>query len=184
MSTNAFILVAALFVVFYSCHKDDSPSPPHASLTVRFKDASDHYDAVYLNIQKIWTRTSSGSGTLQSTTEPLNISSIKKDTVIAQGNVPTGKVQEIILELANEGNEVWTAGTRHPLKIDKDKYIDVKMAIDAEISISQINTLFLDFDVLKSIARTTDGQFVLNPVVEGVLMRNANGAISHTYDEE
>lgn len=98
--------------------------------------------------------------------------------------MPTGKVQEIILELANEGNELWTAGTRHPLKIDKDKYIDVKMAIDAEISISQINTLFLDFDVLKSIARTTDGQFVLNPVVEGVLMSNANGAISHTYDEE
>lgn len=57
-----YIIIVALLTFLAACHDDDSPAAEQAHLKVKIKDATNHYDALYLNIEQIWTRTSSGAG--------------------------------------------------------------------------------------------------------------------------
>jgi hypothetical protein len=169
MSLSRFLPILAVLMLLCSCHKDDSPAPPQAALVIKIMDATDHYDAIFLNIKKIWTRTSTGSGAIDINGRPFNITAIEKDTILAHGDVPTGLVQEIILEWADEGNELLTNGTLHKLKIIDGKYVTLKIDKNTLLSAQQTNNILLHFDILKSIERTQNGDFLLKPVIEAVL---------------
>jgi len=163
-------IILALSCLLSSCHKDDSPSPSETHLTIKFKDAANHYEALYLNIAKVWTRTSSGAGKLQAK-GPLNILSIENDTTIAHGSVPTGSIQEIIIELEHEGNEIFINGSGYPLKTPEGNYILVDVPVNNILLPNESHTLLLDIDIQKFIEKKTENEYQIRPVINAILER-------------
>ncbi len=166
-----YIIIVALLTFLAACHDDDSPAAEQAHLKVKIKDATNHYDALYLNIEQIWTRTSSGAGKIAAN-KRLNILSIEKDSLIAAGQVPHGSIHEVILQLAAEGNEIVVDGSSHKLETPEGRYIPILIPTNNQLIANQIHTLFLEFDLSKSIERTENGKYLINPIVDTDLRHN------------
>lgn len=166
-----YIIIVTLLTFLAACHDDDSPAAEQAHLKVKIKDATNHYDALYLNMEEIWTRTSSGAGKIRAN-KRLNILSIEKDSLIATGHVPHGTIHEVILQLATEGNEIVVDGASHKLETPEGRYIPILIPTNNQLIANQIHTLFLEFDLSKFIERTENGKYLINPIIDTELQDN------------
>lgn len=161
----SYIIIVGLLTFLASCHDDDSPAAEQAQLKIKVKDATNYYDALYLNIEQIWTRTSSGAGKIAAN-KRLNILSIEKDNLIATGHVPHGSIHEMILQLAAEGNEIVVHGSSHKLETPEGRYIPILIPTNNQLIANEIHTLFLEFDLSKFIERTENGKYLINPIID------------------
>ena len=161
-------MIATLLTLLASCHKDDSPAAEQSHLKIKVKDAANHYDTLYLNIEQVWTRTSAGAGKIRAN-KRLNILSIEKDSLIASGDVPHGSVHEIILQLAAGGNEIIAGGASHNLEMPEGQYIAIDIPENKLLIPNETHELLLDIDLSKFIEKTKDGKFSINPTISAIL---------------
>lgn len=86
------------------------------------------------------------------------------DTLIARTDLPAGRYSEIRLVLGSE-NHVVADGTVHDLKVPSGSASGYKIKFDEKLDRGDRLDLILAFDVIDSIHRTGNGQYMLRPVI-------------------
>ncbi|OJZ08066.1 MULTISPECIES: DUF4382 domain-containing protein [Sphingobacterium] len=168
VSVLLHLMGLVLLILLGSCHEDDSPAPEQAHLKVKIKTEGDQYDAVHLEIQQLWTRTSAGGGKIEAN-KRVNILGIQKDSIVAGGHVPHGSLQEVMLKVAPTGNEIVIDDLPYALEMPQGQIIAVNIAADNKLSPNENHTLMLHINLSDFIQETAEGKFVINPNLTAVL---------------
>lgn len=93
-----------------------------------------------------------------------------KDTILADAEIPTGKISQIRLVLGDNNYLVTNDGKRLPLTTPSAQQSGLKLNIHQAVIGGIINKLTLDFDVAKSIVKAgNSGKYILKPVIRTVL---------------
>ncbi len=168
ISALLHLMALVLLILLRSCHEDDSPAPEQSHLKVTVKSDGDQYDAVHLEIQQLWTRTSSGGGKIEAN-KRVNILGIQKDSIIAGGPVPHGTLQEVMLKVEPTGNETVIDGFPYALETSRGQVIAVNIADERLLLPNENHTLMLHINLLDFIQKTAEGKFLINPSLTAVV---------------
>lgn len=164
------VLLCAAIFSFQSCKKDDD-NPNNsgtAKVSMRLTDGPANYDHVYIDIQQVVV-TMEGSAAV--TVVPIRPGiydlldfSNGADTLLAEANVPAGKVSQIRLVLG-ENNSVVVDGTSYPMSTPSAQESGLKLNLKETLEAGGSYTFWLDFDAGKSIVQTGNGGYKLKPVI-------------------
>lgn len=176
------ILVLLTSIAFISCSRKDSNSDSRARLQVSLTDDPGDYQAVYIDVQdiKINLTNDSLSGWQSLTNVNTGQYDLLKlvnddDTVLADADIPTGRVHQIRLVLGID-NFVKINDQLIRLETPSAQQSGLKLNIQQDISAGILYKLLLDFDVAKSIVKTGNNRYILKPVIRSVLQA-AGGSI-------
>lgn len=104
-----------------------------------------------------------------------------KDTVLADAEIPTGKLGQIRLVLGDNNYIITNRGEKLMLTTPSAQQSGLKLNIHQPVIGGIINKLTLDFDVAKSIVEAgNSGKYILKPVIRAVLEAvggNIKGAV-------
>jgi len=153
--------------ILYACKKDESDST--TMLKVRMTDAPAAWDAVNVELKEVRVNMaddSTGWISLQTTSGVYDLLQLQNgiDTLIAQGNVPTGNVKEIRLVLGSD-NTIVVNGQTLPLTIPSGSASGLKIKVNKNLQAS-VDSLLIDFDAALSIHEQQDGSYKLLPVIK------------------
>jgi hypothetical protein len=96
------------------------------------------------------------------------------DTLLASGNIPIGKIRKIRITLGTN-NSIVVGGVSHSLTLlnGSNNYVYLKIhSEDEDDDISTHSSIWLDFDVCKSI-RFSNGQYFLKPFLKTFSMKKS-----------
>lgn len=171
------LCVLGLGIGFSACEKSET-SDGYTRTNVRMTDAPGAYDSVILNVQSVQILTDNGTTTLAvNATFDVLLFRNGKDTLIASQDIPSGRIQEVRLILASEGNRVVVDGQSHDLKTPSGQSSGVKLKVHDELIAGVAYTMLLDFDAASSIVKTGNGSYNLKPVIR-VIPVGVSGAIT------
>lgn len=108
-----------------------------------------------------------GGGWHEINVEPFVVNLLElshADTLIARADLPAGRYSEIRLVLGS-GNHVVADGAVHDLKVPSGSASGYKIKFDERLDRGDRLDLILAFDVIDSIHRTGNGQYMLRPVI-------------------
>ena len=92
------------------------------------------------------------------------------DTLLADAEIPSGKLHQIRLVLGTE-NYVKIEGTTQMIKLETPsaQQSGLKLKVQQDVENGVLYTILLDFDVAKSIHKTGSNKYMLKPVIRTVL---------------
>ncbi len=182
-----------------SCSKEDNGNDKgngnDQKATVRFNltDAPADYDAVLIEIVEVRVHVGddddpndNGPGwvTLDEDFHPgiYDLLELQNglDTVLAEDDVPAGKLSQIRLILGDE-NSVVINGISHDLKTPSAQQSGLKLKVNYELEPGLYYEFWLDFDASRSIVEKGNGDYNLKPVIR-VFTKNTTGAIDGYVD--
>jgi hypothetical protein len=172
------LFALALSLSIYACKKgSDSASTTH--VTVKMTDAPGAFDAVILSIKSVVVVTDKGETTLNVGGGPIDILRFRmgKDTILADQDIPSGKIQQIRLVLNETGNRVVINGVSQDLTTPSGQTSGVKLNVQDVLTPGIAYTLRLDFDAAKSLVLTGSGKYILKPVIR-TYAEAASGALT------
>jgi len=203
---NRFFAWAILMLIlctglFYACSKQgvSSSNVPSGQQKVSFylTDGPGFFDSVFIDIKTVavvvdtcsredfefFDSTCAIRDTINFNEGVYNLAGLRNgiDTILASGNIPAGTVKRIIINLGTN-NYLVKNGVRYPLNTfgDDGSHIIIKLRGDEfETTNVNLNNLWLDFDVERSIFRLWDGKFYLRPVIR-IFAEIKTGVISGT----
>lgn len=172
---SAAFLGLALVTGFIACQKDSSSdSDGKARLQVRLTDAPAPYDAVNVDIQKVMVNASEDAATETGWVElPLihpgvyNLLNFRNgiDTVLADAEIPAGRINQIRLVLG-PNNSVVIGGIVHELTTPSAQQSGLKLKLKADLTAGIVYRLYIDFDANRSIVTAgNSGKYILKPVI-------------------
>jgi Domain of unknown function (DUF4382) len=177
------ILVASVFIlsiislpVLISCKKNDT-GDGNARLKVYLTDDPGDYEAVYIDVKDVQINvtndTSGGWQSLQGV--HAGVYDLLKlvnddDTLLADANIPSGKLHQMRLVLGTE-NYVKIQGTTQLIKLETPsaQQSGLKLNIQMDVQDGILYTILLDFDVSKSIVKTGNAKYILKPTIRTIL---------------
>lgn len=172
-----------LFVVLgsFSCKKD-AVSTAYSRLKFYLTDAPARYDAVYIDVKEVMINsgsdTSSGwvsVGLLNPGIYNLLDFTNGLDTLLADAEVPSGKLSQIRLVLGSN-NSVVIDSVSYDLKTPSAQSSGLKLSVHQTLEAGVAYSFHLDFDAGRSIVSTGSGKYVLKPVIR-VFTEAVSGAI-------
>lgn len=179
-------LAALALTAVNGCKKNDDNGM--ATFRVRLTDAPGDYDAVNVDIQGVEVHTDAdGWKPLTVKTGVYNLLDFTNglDTLIASGQIPSGKVSEIRFILGTN-NSIVVDGTTYPLSTPSAQQSGLKLKIHEDLAEGVTYTIVIDFDAAKSVVETGKGSYSLKPVlrtvtaaVSGAIKGVVNPAASH-----
>lgn len=93
-----------------------------------------------------------------------------KDTILADAEIPSGKLSQIRLVLGDNNYIITNKGEKLMLTTPSAQQSGLKLNINQPVIGGIINKLTLDFDVAKSIVEAgNSGKYILKPVIRAVL---------------
>lgn len=151
-------------VAILACSKENSTT----NLRVRMTDAPAAWEEVNVDLEEIRVKMANDSTswiTLQTNAGIYNLLDLQNgvDTLIAQGDIPSGRVKEIRLILA-DSNSIKVNGQLYDLTIPSGAESGLKIKIDKDLD-EEIETLLIDFDAALSI-KEQNGSYKLMPVIK------------------
>ncbi|MCO4293866.1 DUF4382 domain-containing protein [Solitalea sp. MAHUQ-68] len=180
-------LLATATLGLSACSKTESNT---AHLQIRMTDAPGNYEEINLNVKEIIVKvndTTGGSYVLEADKQ-FNILDFKAgsatpDILVADEEIPTGKIKEVRLVLNETGNTIKVDGQLYDLKIPSGYSSGWKVKLTEEPSLTPgfAYSLVLDFDAAKSVVKTGNGKFILKPVVRGLAIATS-GILTGTID--
>jgi hypothetical protein len=181
--TLASLLILGLSTfAFYACTKEGSTGDDKAKMQVYLTDDPGDYDAVYIDVQDVKinysTNAEEGWVSLNNVGRgSYNLLTLvnDKDTLLADAEINTGKVEQIRLVLGSN-NYVVIDGVKHNLETPSAQQSGLKLNIHQDITEGIIYKLLMDFDVARSINETGNGKYILKPVIRTTLVA-AGGSI-------
>lgn len=167
----------ALTLSIYACKKNDGAGTTR--VTVKMTDAPGAFDAVILNIKSVVVITDKGETTLNVGGGPINILRFRmgKDTILADQDIPSGKIHQIRLVLHETGNRLVINGVSQDLTTPSGQTSGVKLNVQDVLTPGVAYTLRLDFDAAKSVVLTGNGKYILKPVIR-TYAEAASGALT------
>jgi hypothetical protein len=181
--TLASLLILGLSTfAFYSCTKEGSTGNDKAKMQVYLTDDPGDYDAVYIDVQDVKINYSTDPEEGWVSLNDVNRGSYDlltlindKDTLLADAEINTGRVEQIRLVLG-PNNYVVIDGQQHKLETPSAQQSGLKLNIHQDINEGIIYKLLMDFDVARSINVTGNGKYILKPVIRTTLVA-AGGSI-------
>jgi hypothetical protein len=171
------LIVVASGLLLWSCSREakNSVSSNKARLQVALTDDPADYDAVYIDVQDIQINVTGDSingwqsldNVQRGQYDVLKLVN-DDDTILADAEIPVGRVHQIRLILGTE-NYVEIDGERIKLTTPSGQQSGVKLNIQHDVSAGIMYKLLLDFDVAKSIVKTGNNKYILKPVIRTVL---------------
>jgi hypothetical protein len=151
-------------VAFVACNKENQTS----TLKLRLTDAPVAADEVNIDltgVQVKFDKDTSKWVTMEAKTGIYNLLGLQNgvDTLIAQGDYPTGVVKEIRL-VVGTNNTIVINGQTSPLTIPSGAESGLKIKVNKKLQ-ATIETVVIDFDAALSIKQENDG-YKLRPVVK------------------
>ncbi|UKJ07176.1 DUF4382 domain-containing protein [Solitalea lacus] len=180
-------LLAAAAIGFSSCSKTESAS---TRLQVRMTDAPGNYEEINLSVKEIVVKVNDEKNEpyVLEADKHFNILDFKAgaatpDILVAEEEVPSGKIKEVRLVLNETGNTIKVDGQVYDLKIPSGSSSGWKVKLTEEPSLSPgiAYSLVLDFDASQSIVKTGNEGFILKPVVRGIAVATS-GILTGTVD--
>jgi len=177
---SALILPIVLLSVLNSCKKN-STNDGNARLQVYLTDDPGDYEAVYIDVKDVQINVTGDSSNGWQSLQTVNaaVYDVLKlvnddDTLLADANIPSGKLHQMRLVLGTE-NYVKVEGTTQLIKLETPsaQQSGLKLNIQQDVLDGILYTITLDFDVAKSIVKTGNGKYILKPTIRTIL--NAAG---------
>ena len=173
---SAFVVSLVSLFVFISCKKNNA-GEGNARLQVYLTDDPGDYEAVYIDVKdvqiNVTDNTDDGWQSLQSV--KAGVYDLLKlvnddDTLLADANIPSGRIHQLRLILGTE-NYVKVQGTTGMIKLETPsaQQSGLKLNIQMDVQDGILYTILLDFDVSKSIVKTGNGKYMLKPTIRTIL---------------
>lgn len=99
------------------------------------------------------------------------------DTLLAEASIPEGRLTQVRLVLAEEGNQVLKDGMYYDLKTPSAQSSGLKLQVNKTLEAGMMYEMWIDFDAARSIVVTGNGKHILKPVIR-VFAEATSGAIS------
>jgi hypothetical protein len=173
---TAFVLSLASLTLFISCKKEDT-GDGNARLQVYLTDAPGDYEAVYIDVKdvniNITTNKDDGWKSLQRVNagvyDLLRLVN-DKDTILADTEIPAGKLHEIRLVLGTE-NYVKIKGKAELIKLETTGVDQSGLNLNVQEYVTENRNykIILDFDVARSIIQTGINKYSLKPTIRPIL---------------
>jgi len=168
----AILMLSAL--AFTGCKKDKGVEGTTV-VQIRMTDAPGDFDKINLHVKEVILMSEGKSYPFEVSNGIFNILDFRMgtaapDLLIANGEMPSGKVSEVRLVLYDSGNTVVVNGVEEDLKTPSAQSSGwkVKLEENPELFPGATYTLLLDFDAARSVQRTGNGKYILKPVVRGI----------------
>jgi hypothetical protein len=177
---SALILSLVSLTVLNSCKKN-STNDGKARLQVYLTDAPGDYEAVYIDVKDVQINVTGDSSNGWQSLQNVKAASYDllklvndDDTLLADANIPSGKLHQMRLILGTE-NYVKIEGTSQLIKLETPsaQQSGLKLNIQQDVLDGILYTITLDFDVAKSIVKTGNNKYILKPTIRTIL--NAAG---------
>jgi len=173
---SAFFLSLISLFVFISCKKD-SGSDGKARLQVYLTDDPGDYEAVYIDVKDVQINVTGDSSRGWQSLQGVNAGTYDllklvndEDTILADAEIPSGKLHQIRLVLGTE-NYVKIKNTTSLIKLETPsaQQSGLKLNIQYEVTNDRLYMIVLDFDVAKSIVKTGNNKYILKPTIRAIL---------------
>ncbi|MFM7838147.1 MAG: DUF4382 domain-containing protein, partial [Chitinophagaceae bacterium] len=169
-------LLFFVFIFFlFSCSQKNVTDTAKANLEVRLTDAPGNFDALNIDIRDVQYNysndTASGWKSLTGVKPGIyNLLDLvnDKDTLLANAEIETGRLQQLRLVLG-PSNSIVVGGVSLPLTTPSAQQSGLKLNIQQDIVNGVLYKLLLDFDAAKSVVQTGNGKFILKPVIRTIL---------------
>jgi hypothetical protein len=163
-------------VTFVACKKESSDQ---SNFRVRLTDAPANVDEVNIDLKQVQVKyshsedssgvDSTGNGgwvTLQTNAGIYNLLDLQNglDTLIAQGNLPSGQFVKEIRLIVDSNNTVKVDSSVYPLRIPSGAETGLKIKINKKLQ-STFEDVVIDFDAGLSI-KEENGHYMLRPVLK------------------
>jgi hypothetical protein len=173
------VLILILGVTLFSCNKDNivDNTGQSARLSFRLTDAPAVYDKVFIEIIGAQAIINDSVINLDVNAGIYNLLDFVngKDTVIADQQIPSGKLSQIRLILG-ENNSVVCFSEPFALKTPSAQQSGLKLNVHTDFLPGVAYEYIIDFDAARSIVHTGSGNYILKPVLK-VFSKSVSGAI-------
>jgi hypothetical protein len=181
MKTRIVVFLCLLVsVTITSCSRNSDSSP--ARLQVRLTDDPADYDKVNIDIRDVqinqtgeddkgWKSLAGVKPGVYNLLDLVN----DKDTLLADAEIPSGRIHQIRLVLG-ENNSVEWDGQTIPLQTPSAQQSGLKLNIQQDVTGGVLYTLLLDFEAGRSIVQSGNQSLILKPVIRTILQA-AGGSI-------
>ncbi|MEQ9261553.1 MAG: DUF4382 domain-containing protein [Owenweeksia sp.] len=176
----AFLFGVSLYLT--GCNKDDNNSSEPATIRMNLTDAPADYDAVLIDVREVHIHfdgeEEEGWEELEDTRPGIyNLLDFTNgvDTLIAEGDVPARKINQVRLILGPD-NDVVIDGVSYDLKTPSAQQSGLKLKVNETLEPGLVYEFWLDFDASRSIVTTGNGKYLLKPVIR-VFTKVATGSI-------
>ena len=173
---SAFILSFVSLSVLISCKKNGT-GDGKARLQVYLTDDPGDYQAVYIDVKDVQINVTGDPNNGWQSLQGVNAGVYDllrlvndEDTILADAEIPSGRLHQIRLVLGTE-NYVKLEGTTELIKLETPsaQQSGLKLNIQQDIQDGILYTITLDFDVSKSIVRTGNNKYMLKPTIRTIL---------------
>lgn len=175
--TKPVLTLAVLATTFFftACNKTESGNADKATMQVFLTDDPGDYEAVLIDVQDIRINYSSDSSNGWVSLANVNKGVYDvlqlvndKDTMLANAELNTGRIQQIRLILGTE-NYVKIDGQMIKLQTPSAQQSGLKINIHQDINEGILYKMLLDFDASRSIVHTGNGKYILKPVIRATM---------------
>ena len=132
--------------------------------------------AVEMTITRVEANLNCGWQTISTTPVDVNLLDLAKQEVLVGANtIPAGRYNQVrfFVEDATVTDETGT----HELEIPSAERTGIKVNVNYDVEPNAVTGVLLDFNVYKSIVRTGNGRYKLQPVIPAVV-RTASGTVT------
>jgi len=182
---SLLLAIIGLFLIsiyFTSCKKDREVE--YAHIIIKMTDAPiSGLKEVNIDVQSIQYHINGGNQTSgwQNVTTSAGIYNILTlvngfDVIMAQADIPTGKISQIRLILGSNNTLKDSSGNTYPLTVPSGSESGLKIQVHQTLEKDLEYTFLLDFDAGKSIVSTGASTYQLKPVIR-LISTNTTGSI-------
>ena len=174
--TFAFFLTIVSLAVFISCKKNGT-GDGNARLQVYLTDGPGDYQAVYIDVKDVQINVTGDADNGWQSLKGVNAGVYDllrlvndEDTILADAEIPSGRLHQIRLVLGTE-NYVKLEGTTDLVKLETPsaQQSGLKLNVQYDVTDERLYTILLDFDVAKSIVKTGNSKYILKPTIRAIL---------------
>ena len=173
---SVFVLSIASLLFFISCKKNGA-GDGKARLQVYLTDDPGDYEAVYIDVKDVQINVTGDTDNGWQSLQGVNADVYDllrlvndEDTILADAEIPTGKLHQIRLVLGTE-NYVKVQGTTNLIKLETPsaQQSGLKLNVQYDVTNERLYTILLDFDVARSIVKTGNDKYILKPTIRAIL---------------
>lgn len=186
MKTAGWMALVCSGLLLASCSNNDNGtnnSDTNARLQVRLTDApTANLAEVWVNIQEI--RINRGDSAWQTLTGAYpglyNLLDLTngQDTLLADAQIPAGRLSQIRLVLGTNNYVVTSSGQQFPLETPSAQQSGLKVQVNDSLSSGVLYRLILDFDAARSVVQAgNSGRYILKPVIRVISFAPSGGNV-------